>query len=271
MPFSFTPGQDQTAVAAPAAAPAPTLNNGVPALNVPVAPTISLTPVTEALSPFAYKNRNKSKFGVYFQFGVFLIFIISAVVSIGLFAYQGSINLQISNRKADLEKLQAGFKKPKDLDDIIRLSSRLTLINKIINERVSVRTAFRIIEESISSPVTYNKFALAKSRKDQTYDLTFAGETNSYAALYQQIEILNSNEFHKVFPKISITGIGPLDKRGIASFNVGASVAIAGINPDDNFTVIGGFASSTKKVDLGTTTSQVGMNQGTTTPSGVTP
>lgn len=136
-----------------------------------------------------------------------------------------------------------------------RLSSRLSLINKIMNERASVRTAFTIVEESIDSPVVYNKFSLSKSRKDAFYDLSFGGETNSYSALYQQIEILNNKQFSKVFPKLNISGIGPLDKKGMASFRVDTSVAIAGLDPD-GFTVIhkNSQASSTSITDIATST-----------------
>ncbi len=262
MPFSFNPGQEQTG-SAPAAPVATTNNNGVPALNVPVAPQISLTPVVEAVSPFAYRNRGKSKFSVYFQSAIFLIFAFMVISSVGLFSYQSMIKLQISSRKETLDTLQAGFKKPKDLEDMQRLSSRLALINKIINERASVRTAFRIVEESINSPVVYNKFSLSKSKKNVSYDLSIAGETNSYQALYQQIEILNGKLFAAVFPKIAITGIGPLNNKGIASFKVDASVAISGIDPDDGFTVIhksNSSASSTTILDNSTTTDSVPLS-----------
>lgn len=235
MPFSFNPGQEQAATATATTQS----NNGVPLLNVPVAPTITLAPVVEKISPLAYKNRNKSNFGVYFQAAIFLIFLVMVIASVGLFSYQSTLSLQISSRKVDLEQMENNFKKV-PTEDMKKLSTRLSLINKIINERASVNTAFKILEESINSPVVYNKFSLSKSKKDNGYDLSFAGETGSYASLYQQIEVLNSfsaKNFPGAFTKISISGIGPLDKKGIASFKVDGSVAIAGVDPD-GFTVI---------------------------------
>jgi hypothetical protein len=241
MSFSFNPGQEQTSP--PAQQVTQTNNNGVPALVVPVAPTISLTPVAEVISPFAYKNRSKSKFSIYFQGAIFFVFLSLLISGIVLFMYQSSIKIQIANRKSDLAKLEEGFQKPKELEEMQKLSSRLALINKIINERASVNTALTIIEESINSPVVYNKFSLSKSKKDNNYDLSFTGETNSYKALYQQVEVINSKTFKNYFPKLSITGIGPLDKKGVTTFKVDASVAISNIDSAD-FSVLG-KASST--------------------------
>lgn len=247
MPFSFNPGQEQ------ASAPVPQSNNGVPALIVPTLPSIAPGGnVEEKISPFAFRNRSKSKFGVYFQGVIFLIFISMAVASVFLFAYQGMVKLQISSKKEALDMKQATYKKV-PVEEMQRLSSRLALINKIMNERASVRTAFTILEESVNSPVIYNKFSLSKSKKDNNYELSFAGETNSYSALYQQVELLNSKTFKNVFPKLAITGIGPLDKKGIASFKVDASVAINGINPD-GFSVIGKNKGATSTSETASST-----------------
>ena len=248
MPFSFNPGQEQTSQ------PETQQENGVPLLVVPEAPTITLTAPVEVISPLAYKNRSKSKFGVYFQSGIFVILGIMVIASIGLFSYQSTLKIQIENRKSKLIDAQKNFVEP-NLEDILRLSSRLSLINKIMNERASVSTALKIVEESVNNPVVYNKFSLAKSKKDNYYDLSFGGETNSYNALYQQVEVLKSTVFAGAFPKISISGIGPLDKKGIASFKVDASVAIAGIDPD-GFSILDKIKGSTTTPVVATTTTQ---------------
>lgn len=194
MPFSFNPGQEQTA-AAGAVAQAPSSNNGVPALNVPVAPVISLTPTVEAISPFAYKNRSKSKFGVYFQSAIFVIFAIALFGSIGIFAYQGVLTAQISSKKNALEAAESSFPKM-NIDEMQKLSSRVGLINKLVNERASVAAALVVVEESVvDNSVVYNKFSLSRSKKDGLYEVSFAGDTTSYTSLYQQIEVFKSKVF----------------------------------------------------------------------------
>ena len=235
MPFSFTPNQDQTG-SAPSAPVPQSNNNGVPVLNVPVAPQISLTPVVEAVSPFAYKNRGKSKFSIYFQSAIFLIFALVLFAAIGLFSYQVILKSQISSREAKLVEIQNGFKKP-NIEEIQKLSSRLALINKIVKERVSILTTLTVVEETVNPDVQYTKFTLSKDKNSNGYDLAFEGVTNSYSSLYQQLEVINGKEFSPYLQKINIAGIGPLDKKGLTTFKVYAKAAIAGIEYD-GFTAI---------------------------------
>lgn len=234
MPFSFNPGQEQTSSAQ--AAPVATNNNGVPALNVPVAPQISLTPVVEAVSPFAYKNRGKSKFSVYFQSAIFLLFAVVSIAALGLFSYQVMLKSQISGREEKLAQIQNGFKKPK-IEEIQKLSSRLALINKIVKERVSVLAALTLVEETVNPEVQYTKFSLSKDKNSNGYDLAFEGQTNSYSSLYQQLEVIKSKEFSPYLQKITIAGISPLDKKGLVNFKVYAKAGIPGVEYD-GFTVI---------------------------------
>lgn len=254
MPFSFNPGQQQTTVSTTST---PKTSNDVPSLIVPEAPTMSLIPVVKPISPFAFRNEKTSKTAIYFQAGLFVVFLITVVISFALFSYQSTLKIQISNRKATLEEVQKGYT-ALPLDDMKKLSSRLTLINKIMNERASVRTALIILEESVDKPVTYNKFSLSKSKTtNNSYDISFGGDTNSYTSLYQQLDILKSKMFGTVFKKITIGGIGPLDKKGITSFKVDGTIAIAGIDPD-SFTII--HKNSDGTIDASSTPQDVTPN-----------
>ncbi len=282
MPFSFNPGQEQP-IQQPQqsgqVAQQPALNNdGVPVLNVPVAPSITLTPVAEVVSPFAFRNRNKSKFSVYFQAGVFGIFAVTLVASVGLYIYQAILSVQLDSKKKELVKLEATFPKNMPIADMKKLSARIALINKTLNERASVRTALVILEESANNPVTYNKFDLSKNKRTNAYNLNFSGETNSYEALYQQIGVLKSDTFKQYLPKIEISGIGPLDKKGIASFKVAATVAILGIDPDEKgFTVIhkdgnvNTFSTSTDQASIVSSALGGNANSSTSTEIKTTP
>lgn len=263
MPFSFNPGQEQP-IQAPAAAQAPAVSNdGVPVLNVPVAPTISLTPVAETISPFAFRNRSKSKFGMYFQFGVFAIFGVMVLASISLYVYQGIVSLQVSGKQADLLAAEASFPKNLPIEDMKKLSTRIALINRVVNERASVRAGLAIVEDTVNNPVTYTKFSMTKGKKGDQYIFDLAGETNSYEALYQQLDVLKNKVFSSVLPKLEFSGIGPLDNKGIASFKVSGDMKIAGLDPDTDILV------DLNKVSDGTTTNKIetssqNVNNGTT-------
>lgn len=228
MPFSFNPGQSGQ-VANPSGGEAPPL-------IVPTAPVITTTAPPEVISPFAYKNRNKSSFGVYFQFAVFLIFGITVIVSLGLFAYQRVLIAQIESKKQTLAEKEKAFPKL-ELDKMQDLSDRIKIINKVLSERASVKTAFSLLEATIlDNTVTYNKFSLSKNKRGKGFSLSFGGETTSYTTLYQQIAALNDKRFAEYFSKINISGIGPLDKKGVGTFKADTVIYIEGINPD-TFTI----------------------------------
>lgn len=254
MAFSFTPGQDQKA-AAPAAAPAS--NNGVPALVVPETAPVVFNNVVEQVSPFAYKNRSKSKFGVYFQSVIFLIFGLTVIATIGLFVYQRILIIQIDGKKSALAEKEKGIPKL-ELDQMQKLSSRLALINKLIKDRASVTVPLTILEESfVDDTVTYNRFSLSKSKSGGTYDLSFAGDTSSYDSLHQQINALKGKSFAKYFKKIVISGYGPLDKKGQVSFKVFATADINGLDPGTFTTSTSSTVTvdSKKTLNISTTTS----------------
>lgn len=223
MPFTFKPGQ------------APVDSNGVPVLVVPETPVISMAAPVEVISPFAYKNRGKSNFGVYFQGVVFLIFGVTLIATIGLFAYQGILKAQIEGKKNELAKAEKGMP-VLPLDDMVKLSSRLGKINEIMGKRTSASAAFTILEESfVDDTVVYNKMTLGRSKSGNTFDLGFAGETNNYDSLYQQINALSDKKYSDVFTKINISGYGPLDKKGKVGFKVDSTVNIVGA--DSTFSI----------------------------------
>jgi hypothetical protein len=241
MAISFNPGQASAAGGADTggfSSAAPTTNpNATPVDKyIPTAiPTIAQQEDTKDTSPLVFLNRNHSKFALYFQIGVFVIFLGNLAAVIGLFAYMGVLNAQVESKKQELATAQAGFPDLK-IDEMQQVARRIRIVNTVLSEQSSVRTAFRILEESISNPVTYNKFSLSKNRGKKGYNLNFAGDTAGYENLYQQIEALQSKIFSSYFIKPEVSGIGPLDKKGIGSFKINTAIAIEGLFPD-SFTV----------------------------------
>ena len=251
MPFSFSPEQQGQPNAGQVASEAPPL-------YVPEAPVITTSAPVEVISPFAYKNRHKSNFGIYFQSVIFAIFGVLAIVATGLFSYQRVLIVQLNNKKQDLESRQANFPKI-DTNEMLAMSNRIGIVNKTINERASVNTAFKLLEAAIlDNTVTYTKFSLSKdkNKKSKIYGLSFSGETYSYAALYQQIAALNNKQFARYFSKIAISGTGPLDKKGIGNFKADTEVSIAGVDPDtftlDTTTGTSSVGSASSTINGGT-------------------
>lgn len=257
MSFSFNPGQGGQVPQAS--------GSEAPPLFVPTAPVISTAAPVEVISPFAYKNRNKSKFSTYFQLVIFVIFGVVSLITMGLFTYQQILVMKIESQKEALELKEKDFPKL-ELDKMQRLSSRIKVINKILSERASVNTALKLLEgTTLDNNVTYTKFSLARSKKYKGFDLSFAGETTSYTFLYQQIAALNDKRFSKYFSRVDISGLGPLDSKGIGNFKADTVVTISGIDPD-TFTLDPATSTPTSPV-IATTTNTVPA----TSPANVIP
>jgi hypothetical protein len=265
MPFNFAPGQQP---ANPQAS-----QSEAPALVVPTVPNIANAGnalVAEKLSPFAYKNRSKSKFGIYFQSVIFLAFGIALFTAIGLFVYVQILSGQIERKKAELAAKEANFPKfkPGEVDEIIKLADRVKFVNKLINEQASVRTAFKMVESSVNDDVVYTKFSLSRSKTKKGFDIAFDGQTNGYYALYKQVEALKSKTFSDIFSNVQISGADAIDTRkGVASFKFVAMTNLDGIDPD-TFTVTKKDTASTTNVS-GQAIIPVVVKSSTTT--GITP
>jgi hypothetical protein len=231
MAFSFTPGQEQTTPAGQEPQPqAPLMRNGIPALVVPTIAVGETVVVEQKISPFAFRNRNKSKFGVYFQSVVFLVFGVLLITVIGLFAYISVLKSSIATKSEVLASSQGHFPEL-PLDDMQKLSDRLKIVNRVIKEHASVRTAFQILENSVENPVVYTKFDLSKNKAKKGYSLGLAAETDSYHAAYQQTEILNSKTYSNYVSPLEVSNIS-LDKKGVVSFKISTSVSLEGVLPE---------------------------------------
>lgn len=227
MPFSFNPGQQQNT-----AQVAPQANNGVPTLVVPEIPIIATNgnaPTVEKLSPFAFKNRNKSKFGIYFQLVIFLIFGITLLTSFGLFIYQGILNKEIEKKKEALLLAQDGFPDLK-FDEMQKFATRLKVVNRVMQEHASIDAAFRIFEVSVQDTTIYTKFGLNKDKTKKGYNIDLTAEASSYHAVYQQIETFKDKMYSQYLAPVKITNLS-LDKKGIVSFKVSTAVSIENIHP----------------------------------------
>lgn len=241
MAFSFTPGQEQTTPAGQSPQPqAPLMKNGIPALVVPTIAVGETVVVEEKISPFAFRNRNKSKFGVYFQSAILVVFSGLVLTSIGLFVYISILKSEISKKAEALVTAQGGFP-DLPLDDMKKLSDRLKIVNSVIKDHASVRTAFQILEHSVENPVIYTKFDLGKNKTKKGFSLSLLGEAESYHTLYQQTEILKTKSYSSYFSTFNFSNIA-LDTKGILNFKLDTDIYLEGI-PPDNLT----FGSSTQE------------------------
>lgn len=225
---SFNPGQPAQTGQVPQ-------NSSVaPPLVVPSVPTIATAgnaAEEEKVSPFAFKNRSKSKFGVYFQSAIFVLFGGCLFYAIGLFAYQGYLKAQVASKVETLNQKQSSFPKLM-LPEMQKLSDRLTAVNQAFKEHSSVRTALLILEDGIEHPVTYTKFDLTYNEAKKSYVLGLSATAPDYVSIIQQQDTLRSKVYSKFFTPVSLSNI-ILNEKGTVTFKIATTIALQGLVPED--------------------------------------
>jgi hypothetical protein len=241
---------------APAGQP-PQNSTTVPALVVPEVPTIATAVAApEPISPFAFRNRNKSKFSVYFQGAIFLAFTVVVAATVGIFAYRGYLKSMIETKKQELETKQSSFKKL-PLDDMIKITNRLKVVNQTIKKQASVRTAFLLLESGVENPVTYSKFSLSFSESKKVYTLNLSADAPSYHTMIQQIETFRDPVYKNYFSNIEISR-PTIDEKGNGSFVINTTVNLQGVLPET-------FSLTASSTAVATTTNE---GVGSLAPSG---
>jgi hypothetical protein len=250
MTISFNPGQPQAPTQTGTQGPVTPAEPAVPtiATNGPVAPVV-------AQSPFAFKHRSKSKFGMYFQFVIFGIFALVVLQAVGLFAYQRILMLQLDEKRDQLTQKEANFKKL-PLDDMQKLSDRIAAVNQAMSEHITVRDIFKVLEYGVENPVTYTKFDLSYSENKKGYTLSIQGVAPNYYAVIQQYDTLRNNINTRYLSSVALNKVALDDKLGVVNFSFDGIVTVP-VVPPDLFDLEMYLTKATTTAKTATTTSAV--------------
>lgn len=196
---------------------------------------------------YRFANRETNSF----QIGLFVTFGLVILGTVGLFGYQYFLIHQIDKKKVDLV-LKEKELETLPLDDMRKLSNRIKGINKLIKDHVSVRVAFRIIEDSVKNSITYKTFDLNFDETENKYQLNLIGVADNYHALIQQMDILNSKTYAKYIPSITIESVQLNDTGGV-DFKLKIPMVVTGILPEE-------VVLSSDKVSEGTSSVAIGFS-----------
>lgn len=194
------------------------------------------TPAQEAKpvgnSPFLFVQYagQQMPIAAYVQAVLLLVAILSVFVSIVLFAYSSYLTVSIKNKREQLAQQDASLPKF-DANEMSRFYLRMTNLDKLIKNYISVRSPLKFLEDVVEKDVVFNNFNL--SRKDSTYVMSFSVITTNYKALYQQLEALNLSQYSKIVPgqkkgKVSDSYVG-----GKIAVSVTVPISASGILPED--------------------------------------
>lgn len=234
MPFSFNP------TVSSGSAPAPQQQSeGAPSssFSSTQAP-FSDTPLSDAPqapeSPFLFlreREDDAKSVNAYLQLLLIFASILCIISAITLFAYSKYLQSGIEQKKTDLAQAEATFKEY-PFEDMKKVSNRITAMNQLLKEYVSIRSPLKLLEAVVEDNVYFNEFSLTKEKK-LGYVASFTVVTTNYKSLIQQLEALQLTQYTKVAPQPKYDGFKEENTKKSLTVRVTTPVIIQGVMPDD--------------------------------------
>ena len=113
-----------------------------------------------------------------------------------------------------------------------KLSNRIKFISQLINTHPSINSSFRILEDSVENPVTYNRFDFHYEESKKTYVLQLGASAPDYRSVVQQMDTFKNSPWNKYISGVTIDGLHP-DDTGKVTFSLKLPIMIIGIMPED--------------------------------------
>ena len=165
--------------------------------------------------------------------GFMLIAIVIFLISVGAFGttylYKQSIVREISELDDNLSQMREIFQ-PATIAEFKKLSNRLSVAEKLINNHVAFSKVFSILEEMTLKSVYFNNFSLTVA--DGGFLLVLEGVARNFSSVALQSDTFGKNQAFKdpIFSNLN------LDKNGNVVFDVAASVDPALLSYKNNIT-----------------------------------
>lgn len=177
-----------------------------------------------------YAEREPSQSRSFLQLVLMGVLAVMVIAAIGLFGYSSYLSTQIESKKAALASYESRLG-TLPLEDMRKMSNRIKLINQLVKEHPSANVAFRIIEDSVENPVTYDRLDLHYSETTKSYQLQLGGVSPNYKTIAQQIDTLNRKPYTTYIQNIVVDGLHP-DDTGKVGFTLRMKIAIEGLLPE---------------------------------------
>lgn len=147
-----------------------------------------------------------------------IIFVVSIVLSGGVYFYQNLLAKQIVASQVSLEKAKGAFD-PATITDLVRLDSRIEGAKELLAKHVAISPLFSVLEGVILKSVRFENLNLVTSDGGRA-TLRIKGQALNYSSVAFQ-----SDEMAKIrFFKDQIFSDLNLDQGGNVSFNFSTSV-----------------------------------------------
>jgi hypothetical protein len=138
-------------------------------------------------------------------------FIISILVSGGVFGFTYYLKSQIESLNITLREAKSAFDSPQD-KNILLISDQLKSIKALLTEHKVISPLFQVLEKETLPTVKWSSFMFTRDAKGAV-SAVIKGEAQSYASLAQQSKILlDSQAFKGVsFDNLTLSNTGTVE------------------------------------------------------------
>ena len=136
-----------------------------------------------------------------------IIFLLSVGSGVGVFLYGKIVKTNIANKSAELEKDQQAFN-PELLDDINRLSRRLSISGDLAGAHISVSSILSALEVSTLKSIKFSDFKYTAS--PDRIAISMRGEAKNFGSIALQSDKFSRNRFieNPVFSNLNLSQNG---------------------------------------------------------------
>jgi hypothetical protein len=123
-----------------------------------------------------------------------VIFVVTALTSLGLFFYKNVLTNQIKQADANIMSARAAFE-PEKIQELVDINTRIISAKKLLENHTIVSRVLTLMEELTAKKMRFTEFNYADKNNDLT--ISISGEIQTYNALAEQQNTFLKNEFIK--------------------------------------------------------------------------
>lgn len=158
--------------------------------NSPVTSFIPKKSVVEEAAP-----RAESSVGLGTAF-VVIGFLVTLVVTGGMFAWESATVNQLKSSKVNLEEQKAKFQ-PEVIEQFQRIDTRMEVASSLLAKHHSPIKFFKLVQSVIYKDVSFSNVNYAYTEKE--IKASFNGEAKDYQTVILQSNFLNTNKYIKEY------------------------------------------------------------------------
>jgi hypothetical protein len=123
-----------------------------------------------------------------------IIFIVTILVSVGLFFYKNILNNQIETANANIEAARADFE-PEKIQQLLDANARILSVKNLLENHVVVSRVLVLMQDLTVKKMRFISLNYVNKNNDPT--ITITGEIQTYNALAEQQDAFLKNESMK--------------------------------------------------------------------------